>query len=48
MVEVEDKKRKKKTNKRKKGYKNKNKNFYCPIEGPQTAKSLQWFINNKQ
>ena len=25
---------------------NKNKNFYCPIEGPQGAKSLQWFINN--
>ena len=27
-------------------YENKNKNFYCPIEGPQGAKSLQWFINN--
>jgi hypothetical protein len=28
-------------------YKNKNfknKNFYCPIEGPEGAKSLQWFI----
>ena len=24
----------------------KNKNCYCPIEGPQGAKSLQWFINN--
>jgi hypothetical protein len=23
---------------------NKNKNVYCPIEGPQGAKSLQWFI----
>ena len=22
-------------------HKNKNKNFYCPIEGPQGAKSLQ-------
>jgi hypothetical protein len=26
------------------GYKNKN--CYCPIEGPQGAKSLHWFINN--
>ena len=24
----------------------KNKILYCPIEGPQGAKSLQWFINN--
>ena len=23
---------------------NKNKNYYCPIEGPQGAMSLQWFI----